>query len=84
MKLEDYQKALQTLDLFRDTCFCGAPIDREAEIQHYDNSAGFPVDGFPKLQWLYIVCPTCEHQWALNKILPRDWIQQIYEQQLGS
>jgi hypothetical protein len=42
-------------------------LDAE-DIQHYDHEGGWPVMGFTENQWLYIICPGCEYEWALWKL----------------
>lgn len=37
-------------------------------IQHYDHEGGYDVHTFYRKQWLYVVCPMCEYQWALHKL----------------
>lgn len=37
-------------------------------IQHYTHHDGFQVANFEMPQWLYVVCPRCDYQWALWKL----------------
>ena len=37
-------------------------------LEYHDHSAGWPVKGFEKLQWLYRICSRCGYQWAIWKL----------------
>jgi hypothetical protein len=47
---------------------CNTPFSRNDPIIHYQHPSGWIVPGFEKKQWLFIVCPKCEHQWSLWKL----------------
>jgi len=38
------------------------------KVEHYDHDGGWPVRGFAKKQWLYVVCPGCGHQHSFNHL----------------
>lgn len=62
-----------TLDYYRvkirkTICSCGFTGLRDLPIQHYVHPGGWKLEGFPKLQWLYVECPKCFRQWALWKL----------------
>lgn len=67
MKLEDYKKLIKA-----KTCrWCKASLENKP-IEHYPHISGWEVEGFDKLQWLYITCD-CGYQWALWKLgVPRN------------
>jgi hypothetical protein len=59
-------KYLRQVDSFM--ChFCGASMTGQP-VRGYDHDAGWTVEGFPEKQWLYIVCPKCQHQWGFNHL----------------
>lgn len=65
--LEDYRSQIK-----RDKCDCGHEGLKSLHIEHYPHGAGWPVQGFPELQWLYVTCPKCKYEWALWKLgVPR-------------
>lgn len=44
------------------------PLESEP-LERYDHSGGYDVDGFEEKQWLYVVCPKCDYQWSLWKLI---------------
>jgi len=50
---------------------CGTELDFH-RLKYYDHSDGQCVDGFPQRQWLYVECPGCEYQWAINKLAKKN------------
>jgi len=67
MRLEDYQKLLEG----KRCRWCGCDLS-DQEVKHYPHKAGWEVEGFEEKQWLYVVCPCCNYQWALWKLgIPR-------------
>lgn len=61
-KLIDYLKECTT-----HTCrWCGGALSND--IDHYDHSDGWLVDGFDTRQWLSRKCKVCEYEWSLNKL----------------
>lgn len=49
---------------------CGYVGLMNRPIEAYDHPNGWAVEGYPQPQWLYVVCPDCEYQWALWKLMP--------------
>lgn len=41
---------------------------KSGKIYHYRHFSGWVVPGFDKKQWLFLVCPKCQHQWSLCKL----------------
>lgn len=68
-KLLDELIALQFFNEIKiDNCrHCSTPLPKK-EIYHYQHPSGWIVSGYEKKQWLFIVCPKCNHQWSLWKL----------------
>jgi hypothetical protein len=63
MKIDDYEKMLDG-----KTCrWCKTPLTDG--ISSYEHEGGYEVEGLEGKQWLYTVCPKCEYEWALGKLL---------------
>ena len=69
--LSDYKEALK--DIASKTCkWCKAELDYD-QLEHHDHSDGDPVEGYDEKQWIITVCPGCEYQWAIHKLLVGKW-----------
>jgi len=68
-KLLDELIALQFYNEIKiDKCRnCAMPLPKK-EIYHYRHPKGWVVPGYEEKQWLFIVCPKCNHQWSLWKL----------------
>lgn len=50
---------------------CNEPVNA-SDIRYYNHDAGWNVDGFQKLQWLYFECRKCKYQTSFAKLgIPR-------------
>ena len=61
----------------RHRCPWCESVDRPARLamHSYDHSGGVGVikeDSRMSIQWVYGVCETCEHQWAMRKLMSMD------------
>lgn len=65
MTLQDYVKA--ALDKGADCKNCGK-LAEEGELEHYDHSDGWVVDGFTTRRWLYFRCSKCSYQTSFAKL----------------
>lgn len=67
LTLDDYREQIK-----RTKCDCGFEGLHFLPIEHYPHNGGWHVHGFNGKQWLYVVCPKCDYQWALWKLgVPR-------------
>ena len=48
-------------------CSCGAPLG-SVPLRSYDSIDGRILEGFESPQWVYISCPTCGQEIALNRL----------------
>ena len=64
MKIEDYRNKIR----IGQCRFCEFEGLNNEEIKAYDHLGGYKVDGFKKRQWLFIVCPQCQYEFALWKL----------------
>jgi len=49
-------------------CFCGAKLKGHT-VKCYTHDGGVEVEGYPELQWVYLVCGKCNHEWSFTHIL---------------
>lgn len=68
LSLEQYRQRIVI-----DECkFCGFVGLKQQPVQHYSHDGGWKVRGLSVLQWLFVVCPKCAYEWALNYLgVPR-------------
>lgn len=60
---DEYRRRLKTT-----TCrWCGGLLLNQ-QIEYYEHSGGWRVEGHVAKQWLYIECPGCKYQWSLAKL----------------
>jgi hypothetical protein len=59
MTLEDYAQFIAG----KPCALCRTPLPQQ--VGHHDSFKGYPVQGFEKLQRLYVQCPKCRKVWPL-------------------
>lgn len=61
-------RANETHKKINRPCFCGTKLEASS-VESYDHDGGVKVKGKKELQWVYLVCGKCGHQWSFTHIL---------------
>lgn len=79
--LEEYARMVQD----KNCASCDKPLavghNRVVRVEFYDHDGGWEVEGFYRLQWLYVTCRRCGYENALWKLgVPRNLTQEVKTQ----
>jgi hypothetical protein len=64
--LQDYYEQLMKTSTGKCE-WCGHPFLLR-NMQHFDHSDGWPLEGSALLQWVFVHCTYCRYDWAIWKL----------------